>query len=58
MVSIFSISTPAPAASSLIRIRESRAAVKGIRPMEREADSLLTERGLGVRGLPELRFKG
>jgi sugar lactone lactonase YvrE len=32
--------------------------VKGIAPKEREAGALFAVRGLGVRGLPEPRFKG
>jgi L-arabinonolactonase len=32
--------------------------VKGVAPKEREAGGLFAVRGLGVRGLPEPRFKG
>jgi L-arabinonolactonase len=33
-------------------------AIKGVKPAEREAGHLFAIYGLGVRGLPELRFKG
>jgi sugar lactone lactonase YvrE len=42
----------------ILYVTSMRRPIRGIRPREREAGGLFAVYGLGVRGLPEPRFKG